>query len=177
MKQAFNIPGINNQKDAFAKHMKINSDIDSELSKIEENGVYGSIGRQVHCFRFDGQLYSVASSTVGLAVDKLMEFNSNLWAIKVINPESPYERFTDTVVLNKLETIAPSGYTLLAINQKELKILFRNESGLLVAFKYTSHIPDDISTYYLIGDSVDHINEIRRVFENKYTFNVSDLTI
>jgi len=164
-KKPFDIPAINNQLEALARYLSIDSNSDEELTKIDCLGVYGGFGSEVHHFRCEEMIYSVAAQSVGLDSCMLVWFNSSLWSVKKIDQDSPYHRFKDKVVLTKLCAISPNDYIALAINQKEQKVLFRNEEDLKIVFSYTSHIPDDISTYHIRGSTTDNAKDIIELFK------------
>ncbi|MEH6454889.1 MAG: hypothetical protein V7749_01075 [Cocleimonas sp.] len=91
MKTAFDISPINNELEALAIHLGINTDIDSEVSSIEvidfSNGI--------HRFKYAQKVYVVAHVSYGLPTDLTIDFNSCLWSIttkhmiKVIGIRSP----------------------------------------------------------------------------------------
>jgi hypothetical protein len=170
MTKPFDIPAINNRLEALANHLGINSEVESELSTIEQKHTTGP----VHTYMHNNFMYFVAHSAYGLAADKLVEFNSNLWAVLAQKAGSPYERFYDAKVMAQLSSISPNGYKLIAINQKEHKILYRTQGGFLVAWSFGSHQPNDIETYYLRGSIADGLNDIAETFTKYYTVLGSD---
>lgn len=176
-KAPFAIPAINNQKEVLAKYLGIDSSVDSEFSKIAECGTYGKPGKQVHCFLFDGKHYSVAHNSVGLDVNRAYSFNSSLWNIRTIDDESPYQRFRDDIVIEQLQTIMPEGFKVLALNQKELKVLFLTADGYLAVYKYSSHWPDDIPSYYLRGDVTYSLIDVTDTFGSEHTRGYSIRTL
>jgi hypothetical protein len=130
MKQAFDIPAINNQKGVLAQHLGIDYNDDS----IEVRFINGDI----HHYIVSGKTYFVASDRHGLASKVIHSFNSSLWSILPLDSEQPYMRFTDKKVSEYLKSIAPKDFLLLGINQKEQRVLFRNDAGLLVVWGYCS---------------------------------------
>lgn len=170
MKKAFDIPAINNRLEALAKYLGINSDIEAELSAIEQRHT----ATPVHTYIHNETMYFVANSNYGLAADKIIEFNSNLWSVLAQKEDSPYERFCNTKVMTQLSSVSLDGYKLLAINQKEQKVLFRTQDGFLVVFRFSAHIPNDINTYYLIGSTTDGLCGIDKLFPNNYKIQKSD---
>lgn len=170
MNKSFEIPAINNHLEALAKHLGINSDIDAELSAIEQRHT----ATPVHTYKYKGTMYFVANSAYGLAADKLVEFNSNHWSVLAQKEHSPYERFYNAKVMTQLRSVSPDGYKLLAINQKEHKVLFRTQDGFLVVFRFSSHVPNDINTYYFVGSITDGLRDIGKVFADNYKIQNSD---
>lgn len=77
MERASNLSPINNQLEALALHLGINSDIEVELSTIEHKNTE----TPVHTYKHKGALYSVGRISNGQSADKIIEFNSSLWAI------------------------------------------------------------------------------------------------
>jgi hypothetical protein len=169
MKQAFDIPAINNQKGVLAKHLGIDYDDNS----IEERFTSGDIHRYI----VSGKTYFVASQRHSLAGDVVHSYNSSLWHILPLDSDQPYMRFTDKKVTKHLESIALNGFSLLGINQKEQLVLFRNDAGLLVVWGYTAHVPEDISTYFFQGSTADMLNGMKYMFNNVYQFKNDDQTV
>ena len=169
MKAAFNIPAINNQKGVLAQHLGI----DYDDSAIEERFTNGDI----HHYVVAGKTYYVAHACHKLAGKGLHSYNSNLWSILPEDSDAPYVRFIDKKVSKKLQGITPEGFELLAINQKEQRVLFRNDAGLLVVWGYTAHVPEDISTYFFQGCTADMSYGMKYMFGDEYQFKSTDKTI
>lgn len=92
---------------------------------------------------------------------------------KVIE-KSPYEVFSDEVVRAQLGIVSPIGYTLMALNQVDSKALFKTSTGFLVVFKYTSHYPDDVSSYYFMGSSHEGMRGVQELFGGTYSVQPND---
>jgi hypothetical protein len=143
LKKAFDIPGINNQKGVLAQHLGLDEDDKS----IEERATSGGI----HHYVVGGKNYVVAAACYKLNSKTVHTYNSSLWSILLVDNDQPYVRFTDKKVANHLKGIAPQGFSLVEINQKEQRVLFKNVEGVLVVWSYTAHVPEDISTYFFQG--------------------------
>ena len=76
MKEKFNIPAINNQLEALAIHLGIDSDIEQELSTIEQV----SISWNIHTYIHDNQTYDVSHSNY-LPHWTYVQFNWNIWSV------------------------------------------------------------------------------------------------
>lgn len=74
----FNIPTIDNQLEALARTLGINTDDDSQLAKIRREG----LSEGVHSFSFNGKKYRVAHNSLGINSDKTVEYNSSLWSVE-----------------------------------------------------------------------------------------------
>lgn len=172
MKAAFAIPAMNNQLEALAIHLGIDSSVDSLMSQIDQRVTSGAI----HSYKYNDTFYVVGHISSGVDSKAAISFNSNLWCVREMDNESPYQVFTDNKVMGQLSALAPSGYTLLAINQKEQRILFRIHDNLLVVYAYTSHIPYDLSSYHLRGNTTAFLRDARLLFPNS-CFNDGDLMI
>ena len=72
--EAFDIPAINNKLEALAIHLGVDPDADIESLDVDGD---------VHRYRHQGVIYEVAHSSHGLKADKLLNFNSNLWSLKI----------------------------------------------------------------------------------------------
>ncbi len=147
----FNIPAINNEKEALAIVLGVDSNVDEEFAKIESRGEFGKVGRRVKTFNFNGTLYAVAHIGVGLDTTRTVSFNSSRWNIREIDPKSPYRRFTDDVVLAQLRKALSAERQLLEIDQDAQKVIIKTSAGLREVHRYTAHLPDDIETYYFLG--------------------------
>tara|TARA_B110001454_G_C12621464_1_gene393029 strand:+ start:167 stop:721 length:555 start_codon:yes stop_codon:yes gene_type:complete len=170
MKKSLDIPAINNKLEALAKFLGINSEVEAELSTIEQRHIISP----VHTYKHNNTMYYVANSSYGLGADKLVEFNSHHWSILAEKKEAPYVRFYDAKVMTQLRSVSPDGYKILAINQKEHKVLFRTQGGFLVVFRFQSHVPNDISTYHFVGSVTDSLRDIDNVFTGNYKIQNSD---
>jgi hypothetical protein len=169
MTKALNIPAINNHKGALTQHLGI----DYDCKSIDERFTNGD----VHHYVVNGKTYFVAAQRHQLAGDTLQSFNSALWSIFPIDCERPYVRFIDEKVVKHLKTIALDGLSLLAINQKEQRVLFKNSDDKLVVWGYTAHVPDDVTTYYFLGSSADMINGMKQMFSHSYQFKDGEKTV
>ncbi|WP_025562866.1 hypothetical protein [Psychromonas sp. SP041] len=78
----FNIPAIDNQKEALAKYLKIDTDIVGNLEKI----IRVSVKWPEQKFEVDGKFYIVSSSQSGHKDSETVsiQFNSNLWLIVIL---------------------------------------------------------------------------------------------
>lgn len=149
---AFNIQGINNQKCVLANYLEMNDD---DIAIVERSTTDG-----IHHYSVNDKQYFVAHASQQLAGDKLHTYNGSLWHILPVDDEQPYVRFTDQKVSEQLKSVTPSGHTLLGINQKKQIVIFDDENGFLVAWSYSAHIPEDISTYYLKGRTGSTLKQI-----------------
>ncbi|WP_339673857.1 hypothetical protein [Dasania marina] len=85
--KAFDIPAINNQKEALAIHLGIDSDDDEQFKQISELGVLGF----EHSFAYKGKKYTVEHSRLGVTGDRVVNFNSNNWVISDHNLDKAHK--------------------------------------------------------------------------------------
>lgn len=173
MKAAFAIPAINNHLEALAIHLNIDSSVDSLMSQIEQRVTSGVI----HSYKYQDAFYVVGSISSGVDSKAAISFNSSLWCVREIDNESPYHVFTDEKVIRQLSTMAPSGYSLLAVNQKEHRLLFRIHANLFVIYAYASHYPHELSSYFLQGSTASTMRDAQSLFANSYYFKDGDQMI
>ena len=158
MKKTFDVNKVNNHFEALAIHLGAST----ERSAIEQRFT----GGEVHHYLHNGQSYFVANSEYGLAGDALIELNGQTWSVLAEKKNSPYERFSDNKVFAKIDSILEEGCKLLAVNQAEGKVLLKRRCGGLNIQSYTSHLPNDISSYYLGGDIGGTLFDVSTVFTN-----------
>tara|TARA_B100001245_G_C22873137_1_gene419872 strand:+ start:152 stop:670 length:519 start_codon:yes stop_codon:yes gene_type:complete len=168
MTSVFDLPEHNNHRGVLASVLNV----DYEDPTVEEHFTGGDI----HHYSVKGQSYYVAHASKGLMCDTLHSYNSNLWSILAEDITAPYVRFTDSKVAEQLQRIAPANFKLLAVNQKGHRVLFRNDTGHLVVWAYTAHVPEDMSTYYLKGCATGTIHDAKRLFSDKHHFKGTDKT-
>ena len=167
---------VNKFKKALEKHLEIESSSE-EQSKIRNGGFFLDETCEIHGYVFnDAETYSVTNTKDILSDTKEVVFDEEAFFIKKIEKTSPYERFTDLSVIKQLKKISKPEWEILAINQKALKVLFRDENGLLVVFKYSSHIPDDLSSYYMIGSTDEVMTGIKELFKDCEKIKENDKT-
>ncbi len=82
---AFNIPAINNQLEALAVHLKLDSDNPEDTSKIECLDADVAGYREIHRFKFDGKIFHVSNASKKHEFDAIVSYNNNYWRIKAIS--------------------------------------------------------------------------------------------
>ncbi|OEE38308.1 hypothetical protein A1QO_02705 [Vibrio genomosp. F10 str. ZF-129] len=153
-KEPFDIPTINNHKEALAIFLGIDSNIvsvhETDFDRIEDAGITGNLGSQIHTFRFEDCQYFVGSKNTGLKGDELITFNSSLWQVLKFNSDTPYCRFNDKTVMNHLQTLITNQQQVVDIDQPQQTITIKS-GDIYSEWRYASHVPEDISSYYLVG--------------------------
>ncbi|MFT6906988.1 MAG: hypothetical protein ACJAS1_003662 [Oleiphilaceae bacterium] len=78
--RALNIPAINNELEALAVYLEINTGSDAELARFGKlNEIDG-----VHFYRVENIVYMVAH-TSRLKADKTVFFNSSSWSVRKVS--------------------------------------------------------------------------------------------
>tara|TARA_B100000809_G_C15026530_1_gene490353 strand:- start:137 stop:415 length:279 start_codon:yes stop_codon:yes gene_type:complete len=88
-RKAFNIPAINNQREALAKHLGVNSDIESDFATI----VVLDVSDGIHRFSHNDKTYLVTGQSSKLKSDAMVEFNSSFWAVKCETPSNNQNKY------------------------------------------------------------------------------------
>lgn len=158
-KEAFDIPGINNQLCVLALSLGIDYNNDDALSVIEQRGPNTGI-----CTFYVGeQCYWVARSHSKLDVGTVYSFNSSLWAIRAQVKESPYHVFTDTKVKIELQKQVSPNRRVIAVNQKAQKALLRDVEGARFVYAYSSTLVGNFDIT-LLGESVTTAHTLKEYF-------------
>jgi hypothetical protein len=139
---------------AAACYLGFNSECPAALSEIELQ----ELEQGVHAFSHDNCDYVIAHTSHGLVNSHVVSFQSML-SVQMVK-----SKFSDDQLLAHLSTKMPTGYSLLTVRQSEYKALLKNTSGQLVCFSYTSHFPDELSTYYFKGNTTEPQVEMHRMF-------------
>ncbi|MEI8659421.1 hypothetical protein [Vibrio sp. Hal054] len=141
MEKEISIPATNDHLQALALFLQ------EDVSTISCNGTFA----KVHCFRTaTNDLYSVADVSAELDTNEVVLFNNNRWSIKKVDANSPYQRFKDSAVMRQLMLIKSDSSELVSIDQKENTAIFKTGVSL-IKWSYSSHYPDELSSYYLRG--------------------------
>ena len=156
MKKAYDIPGINNHRCVLALFLGI----DDESAALESRVTSGN----VHEYVYEGQTYYVAHASVGLASGSSYAFNSSQYSILKEDPEQPYVRFRDDLVLKQLSANAPEGKLVKAVVQKSHYALMVDSECQYSVWSYAAHLPNDLSTYYWRGVYSDDFNTVKQIF-------------
>ncbi|MDN3661118.1 hypothetical protein [Vibrio agarivorans] len=143
----FDIPAINNHLEALAVHLGLDS------YSISSNGVYNDhYTTHVRLFRCpDNVLYAVAHSCVGLNTTVKVWYNSNHWYILKLDAHTGTKVFSDKVVTDKLATLLGDDKQITNLQQSDETFEVKSESGVIEVWKYRSHHPEDLTSYYLQG--------------------------
>lgn len=143
----FDLPPINNHLEALAEYLGVESDL------ISDNGVYQQCPtKEVRLFRCpNNELYVVAGRSVGICADVRVWYNSNFWDILKHDSQAGTKIFTDEVVTDKLSSLIGEGKTVHSLEQASETFEIKNQSGLIEVWKYRSHHPEDLASYYLVG--------------------------
>ncbi len=158
-KEAFDIPGINNQLCALALFLGIDYNNDDALSVIEQRGPSTGI-----CTFYVGeQCYWVASQSYRLDVDTIYSYNSSLWAVRAQVKESPYHVFEDGKVKRELQKQARPNRRVIAVNQKAQKALLRDVEGARFVYAYSSTLVGNFDIT-LLGESVTTAHTLKEYF-------------
>lgn len=158
-KEAFDIPGINNQLCALAFSLGIDYNNDDALSVIEQRGPSTGI-----CTFYVGeQCYWVAPHSYKLDVDTVYSFNSSLWEIRAQVKESPYHVFENTKVKIELQKQVPPNLHVIGVNQKAQKALIRDVEGTLFVYAYSSTLVGNFDIT-LLGESVTTAHTLKEYF-------------
>ena len=158
-KEAFDIPGINNQLCVLALSLGIDYNNDDALSVIEQRGP--STG--ICTFYVGAQCYWVARSHSKLDVGTVYSFNSSLWEIRAQVKESPYHVFTDTKVKNEIQKQVPPQLHVMDVNQKAQKALLRDVQGTQFIYAYSSSLVGNFDITVL-GESVTNAHTLKAYF-------------
>jgi hypothetical protein len=158
-KEAFDIPGINNQLCVLALSLGIDYNNDDALSVIEQRGPSTGI-----CTFYVGeQCYWVARSHTKLDVDTVYSFNSSLWEIRAQVKESPYHVFDDLKVKNELKKQVRPDRRVIDVNQKAQKALLRDVHGTQFIYAYSSSLVGNFDIT-LLGESVTNAHTLKEYF-------------
>ncbi|AMJ76607.1 hypothetical protein [Alteromonas stellipolaris] len=158
-KEAFDIPGINNQLCALGFSLGIDYNNDDALSVIEQRGQSTGI-----CTFYVGeQCYWVAPHSYKLDVDTVYSFNSSLWKIRAQVKESPYHVFENTKVKRDLQKQVRPNRRVMDVNQKAQKALLRDVQGTQFIYVYSSSLVGNFDIT-LLGESVTNAHTLKEYF-------------
>ena len=87
-KSAFNIPAINNEKEALMQYLKLNSDDANDWNKVKEIDVVPLPSRhRVKIFEYNSSIFHVADNGSRIKAEHVISFNSSLYAIAPQNQQ------------------------------------------------------------------------------------------
>lgn len=87
-KTAFNIPAINNEKEALMQYLNLNSDDANDWNKVKEIDVVPLPSRhRVKIFEYNAAIFHVADNGSRIKAERVISFNSSLYAIAPQNQQ------------------------------------------------------------------------------------------
>lgn len=102
-KQPFNIPAINNQKIALMIHLGMDHDDAEQWSQVKEldKALVGTT--RVSVFEYESSTYHVVhSSCKEFIADRVLEFNSSLWAISMVASNSHTHKTIENITSEQI---------------------------------------------------------------------------